>query len=149
MVNPLENAFPRLETGAYRVTSPANRFYNCVSWAAGDDTKWWWPTPVVKEVHWPTSAERNETLSAFRAVFASLGYRVCDSADAEPNMEKIAIFAADTPTHVARQHSNGRWTSKLGELEDIEHDLDDLEGDVYGRVVLFMQRPASQTSAVD
>lgn len=33
-----------------------------------------------------------------------------------------------------------RWTSKLGELEDIEHDLTDLEGAAYGKVVLLMKR---------
>jgi len=120
-----------------------------VSWAAGDVTRWWWPVPQVKEVHWPPPAERSETLSSFRDAFASLGYKVCESADAEPNMEKIAIFAADTPTHVARQLPNGRWTSKLGELEDIEHDLHDLEGDVYGRVVVIMRRAASETTTDD
>jgi hypothetical protein len=45
------------------------------------------------------------------------------------------------PTHVAGQLVTGRWTSKLGESEDIEHGLRDLEGDVYGVVVLVMQRP--------
>ena len=37
--------------------------------------------------------------------------------------EKIAIYALDgEPTHAARQLDTGRWTSKLGKHEDIEHD---------------------------
>jgi len=42
--------------------------------------------------------------------------------------------------HAARQLPEGRWTSKLGELEDIEHALHDLTGTVYGSVVLVMKR---------
>jgi hypothetical protein len=44
------------------------------------------------------------------------------------------------PTHAARQVAADRWTSKLGELEDIEHSLRDLEGAVYGSVVQIMKR---------
>ncbi len=29
---------------------------------------------------------------------------------------------AGTPQHFARQLPNGKWTSKLGDLNDIEHD---------------------------
>ena len=45
-------------------------------------------------------------------------------------------------THVARQLTNGKWTSKLGRCEDIEHDTpDDVADGVYGEVMQFMQRP--------
>lgn len=37
------------------------------------------------------------------------------------------------PSHAARQLPNGRWTSKCGQAEDIEHDLRDLEGRLYGK----------------
>lgn len=46
-----------------------------------------------------------------------------------------------TPTHAARQLENGKWTSKLGQLEDIEHELDGLVGDKYGIVVTILRRP--------
>ena len=54
----------------------------------------------------------------------------CDGQDLETDFDKIAVFANDQgiPTHAARQLPSGRWSSKLGELEDIEHDLRDLEG---------------------
>jgi hypothetical protein len=57
-------------------------------------------------------------------------------------VEKIAIYVrSDIPSHVARQLPNGKWTSKLGLREDIEHDLEALEGPEYGSVVLILSRP--------
>jgi hypothetical protein len=85
---------------------------------------------------------REETLAAFQEAFQSLGYAVCADEALELGFEKVALFAlADGfPTHAARQLGSGRWTSKLGELEDIEHALRDLEGVEYGTVVLVMKR---------
>ena len=45
MVEPIDAIFPGLRNSAYRVTSPAARDYNCIAWAAGDATRWWWPDP--------------------------------------------------------------------------------------------------------
>jgi hypothetical protein len=46
-------------------------------------------------------------------------------------------------TYVARQLPDGRWTSKLGQLEDVTHATTDaLEGSDYGEVVQFMKRTA-------
>lgn len=60
----------------------------------------------------------------------------------EVGVERVALFAGSDgfPTHAARQLPNGRWTSKIGFLEDIEHDLYDLEGSEYGAVVRIMRR---------
>jgi len=54
-------------------------------------------------------------------------------------MKRLAVYAdeTDTPTHMARQLPSGHWTSKLGELEDIQHvrrrstELPRLTGGVY------------------
>jgi hypothetical protein len=47
-------------------------------------------------------------------------------------------------THAARQLPTGKWTSKLGKAEDIEHDSpDDVAGGIYGEVVLFMRRQSN------
>jgi hypothetical protein len=58
-------------------------------------------------------------------------------------MEKVALFAdpAGIPTHAARQLASGQWTSKLGQAEDIEHELRALEGEIYGVVALILKRP--------
>jgi hypothetical protein len=42
--------------------------------------------------------------------------------------------------HAARQLPSGRWISKLGPSEGIEHRLHDLTGMVYGALVLGMKR---------
>lgn len=61
----------------------------------------------------------------------------------EEGFEKIAIYidSHGKPTHAARQLSSGKWTSKLGQLEDIEHsNLDDVTGLHYGSVGAILKR---------
>jgi hypothetical protein len=139
----LVKLFPELGRTLWSVTSPRSRLYNCVAWAAEDDTRWWWPGPT-HDSYWPVGAPREATVEAFIAAFALLGYDVCERADRglDPGYEKVAIYAkADEPTHVARQLSTGEWTSKCGGLEDITHTLEALAGDRYGAPVVVMRRP--------
>ncbi|MCY3664657.1 MAG: hypothetical protein OXH81_03275 [Gemmatimonadetes bacterium] len=82
-------------------------------------------------------------MEVYAEVFQRLGFEECQDATFEVGVEKVAIFAIDgSPTHAARQLADGTWTSKLGQLEDIEHrGLDQVgEGD-YGEPVLFLKRP--------
>jgi regulator of protease activity HflC (stomatin/prohibitin superfamily) len=44
------------------------------------------------------------------------------------------------PVHAARQLPSGMWTSKLGALEDIEHQLEGLAGDRYGKIGQILKR---------
>ena len=146
MVEPIQALFPGLRKSAFRVTSPATRDYNCIAWAAGDTTHWWWPDldPDNDTIFWPAGVVLEETLDALVAAFATLGYAPCSGEEPEPGFERVALFAnAAVPTHAARQLPSGRWTSKLGVREDIEHDLHAVSGDVYGTVVLFLKRPLS------
>lgn len=85
------------------------------------------------------------TVSAFLAAFVLVGYVPCAGEDVEPGFEKVALFADafGKPKHAARQLATGRWTSKLGRMEDIEHELRDLESAVYGSVVLILKRPVT------
>jgi hypothetical protein len=150
MVKPLEEVFSALAAGGFRVTSPVDKRYNCIAFAAGDTTTWWWPLPEgIKDVYWPVGVPCVESVAAFRDAFASIGYAECDAAENEEGFEKVALFAnaQGFPLHAARQLSNGRWTSKLGEREDIEHELRDLEGESYGTVVSVMKRPISAKRA--
>jgi hypothetical protein len=143
MVNPLEHVFPGLAHGDYRITSPADADYNCIAWAVGETGKWWWPGPDVEREYGPPDIPREATLAAFQAALGVLGYVVCDGDHSEPGFEKIALFAdaQGKPTHAARQLANGRWSSKLGKREDLEHALHDLTGTVYGSVALLLKRP--------
>jgi hypothetical protein len=143
MVEYILALFPRLRASAFQVTSPPDPVYNCVAWAAGVTNDWWWPLEDPQEAHWPAGVPRVRTLEAFQAAFATLGYAVCTGEELEAGYERVAIFAdaLGIATHATRQLTTGRWTSKLGRGEDIEHDLRDLEGDHYGTVVLIMKRP--------
>jgi hypothetical protein len=143
MVRPLEELFPGLAANAYQVTSPRDNDYNCIAWAAGDTRRWWWPSQSVGKEYWPPGVPRERTQAAFVAAFATVGYTVCEGDEPEAGFEKVALFAdaQARPTHAARQLPNGSWTSKLGKAEDIEHRLRDVEGLLYGVVVLVMRRP--------
>jgi hypothetical protein len=148
MVNHLELLFPGLQGKDYLITSPGSKKYNCIAWAAGDAQTTWWPSGDDRDT-WPPGVAVEETLSAFQAAFVFLGYTACGDEKLETGFEKVALFANvhGEPLHAARQLPSGRWTSKLGELEDIEHELRDLEGAAYGLVVLIMKRPLPATTA--
>jgi len=135
-----ETGFPCLDLEInYKVTSDADPTYNCIAWAYGEHDKWFWP---VKRCFWPANVPREETTEAFVELFASIGYQRCEDTSLEKGYEKVAIYALNgEPTHAARQKNNGKWTSKLGNSFDIEHDtLECLNGPIYGNVVVIMRR---------
>ena len=137
MVDWLLAAFPGLARNGCIVTSPPDQHYNCIVWVVGDNRQWWWPTPAdFTEAFWPKGIAREETVPAFRDAFISAGFVECQTDHFETGHEKIALFANDdgVPLHSSRQCANGRWTSKMGELEDIEHELHDLEGESKHRL---------------
>src|SRR5688500_4128684 len=136
----LTQYFPGLLESPWRITSPANPTYNCIAWALGDSAQWWWPSPGDMG-YWPDQVPREETIAGFFAVFEFLGFEPCDSSLPELGFEKIALYGRGSkPTHAARQLDSGLWTSKLGPLEDIEHELESLESEVYGAVVRIFRR---------
>jgi len=138
----IELAFPNLVVNGYTITSPATPDYNCIAWAAEDIQAWWWPDQQLC-YYWPPEIPRKETLEVFIMAYEALGYSVCEDPAYEINFEKIAIFAdaAGKPTHAARQLHSGKWTSKLGNSEDIEHALGGISGSKYGVVAVIMKRP--------
>ena len=140
---PWNASLPNLSSENHRITSPATNRYNCIAWAANCTTSFWWP---LRPGFWPQGVPRKETLDAFSAAFRTLGYEECQDGSLEHRYEKIALFALNDdgvliPTHAAKQLSNGHWTSKLGQLEDIEHEnVNDVNGPDYGTPVQFMRR---------
>jgi len=134
--------FPNLHNQMARATSPAMTTYNCIAWAAGDTSRWWWPS-LQGGYYWPAELPRVVTLENVIAAFALQGYKSCRSRRRRRQFEKVAIYATSdqVPKHAARQLSNGRWTSKLGQEVDIEHETPEaLEGTDYGDVVRVMRR---------
>lgn len=141
-MNALAVPFPLLETdgGAIQPNS-ATPAYNCIAWAAGVTDCWWWPD-ANGDGFWPDGVAREVTLDALVAAFAMLGYEVCASGDAEPNFEKVVLYArAGVPTHAARQTADGKWTSKLGRGPLVAHNTPaGVEGPLYGQAVRFLRR---------
>jgi hypothetical protein len=136
--------FPNLVAGEYEKESDRTDEYNCIAWVKRDKARQWWPFP---HYYWPPDAPYEESLAAFIATFRLQGYEVCESAELEEEFEKVAIYvdADGTPAHAALQKPNGVWSSKLGDLEDIDHNLHGLERTAqrpaYGTVTTILRRP--------
>lgn len=134
--------FPNLAPENFKITSPRDTKYNCIAWAANDKLRRWWPVESL-DYYWPTTAPKINTIEAFMKAFEGLGYRRCETPDVEKGILKVALYCNkdNKPQHMARQLSNGKWTSKLGDHVDIEHTtLEVLEGKQYGKVKIFMSR---------
>jgi hypothetical protein len=113
--------------------------YNCIAWAAGDNTRWWqWNYPYT----WP-KATRNRSTAAAVELFLNQGFAKCGMQEEwEAGWEKVAIYENQAGyTHAAKQLDSGIWSSKLGKGEDIEHRfLNDLAGGAYGQVAQVLKR---------
>ncbi|MCY4030370.1 MAG: hypothetical protein OXH75_29165 [Acidobacteria bacterium] len=141
MANDLRALFPKLDAQNHRITSQEDPRYNCVAWAARDSSRWW----DHLYGYWPDGVPRDPAIEAYVELFQRLGFESCNSPEIEPGFEKVALFGkAGEFTHVARALESGGWTSKLGRLEDIEHDsLDSLADDAddsYGQPLVFLRR---------
>lgn len=141
----LEEAFPTLKQSPYQITSPTDPKYNCIAFAVGDLTHYWDDVGFrgysVKGYYWPSGVPSSSTLIGWTTIFEIHGYEETNDRSLEPEYEKIAIYVRlETPEHVARQKESGIWTSKLGKGVDIEHTLEGLEGELYGKVTRIMRR---------
>jgi hypothetical protein len=122
-------------------TSPKTDEYNCIAWAYGRDDEWFQPD-AEEQYFWPIS-RREYSIAAHEELFSSIGYSRCADASQEDGFLKIALYVdkEGQPTHAARQLPTGKWTSKLGEEVDIEHDSPEvLNGPAYGTAKIFMKR---------
>jgi len=141
-----EQKFPNLRRGEYQETSPDDSDYNCIAWAVQINSQWWQPSGRVGH-YWPPGFPLDDySTTALIAVYQGLGFERCDTGDPESGYDKIAIYA--TPdgdyAHAARQLGDGRWTSKIGEWTDIEHNtVEALEGSYLGVVQVFLRRQAN------
>jgi hypothetical protein len=150
----VEAARPSLEGTAYCISSRSTDRYNCVAWAAGDDTRFWAPAPgpggkQLGGYYWPPDPRIPAlfTVGALEQVFAARGYSRCENGDVTPGIEKVAIFGYDEhdATHMARQTRDGKWTSKMGALADIIHEeLNGIAGGTVGQIQRFMSRPRAE-----
>jgi hypothetical protein len=149
----LEGCFDDLTRTLYRVVQPHTNRYNCIAYAAGDETRWWWPDPYG-EYYWPPEAVREQTVDAFEGMFRLFEYSDLVHPESCFLTERVAIYYdrvgsppdtwAEMPTHGARQMMNRRWRSKLGQWHMIEHStLECLNGrfPAYGEPIKILARP--------
>jgi hypothetical protein len=145
--------FPNLHSGNHRVTRRASRRgrkYNCIAWGGGRTRKMWDPFPQEPEedYYWPAGVPRDYKLTSLVMAYETEGF-VALTDDGKPvdgtledGVEKVALYAdGDEYMHAACQLANGKWTSKMGSGQRIEHDTPtDLEGPAYGKVAKYMKR---------
>lgn len=140
----LESIFPGLAAAGYSPKSPQSTVYNCIAYAAGDESRKW---QGYREsgYYWPEAATEGHTLEALTSAFARLGYSLCETGELEPEYEKVTLYVDQDGlwTHAAKQLPDGTWTSKLGNLEDIIHQTAEAVSGpdpAYGKVACFMKR---------
>ena len=114
----LERLLPNLVGSGYEITGQASDEYNCIAWALGISTqRWAYDRP---EDYWPPSLPRDKHIWTLMRLFGGEGFSLCEDDAPEPGYEKIALYAfAGQFTHVSRQLEDGRWTSKVGNLQVI------------------------------
>ena len=132
--------FPNTSAEPFIQTSHVDVNYNCIAWAASDNTRWYEPDPFGN-YYWPNEVPRDYTVEAYINLYEFLGYERCENGDFEEGFTKVAVFASGAwPTHAARQLENGIWTSKLGPNIDVEHSIFSIVNGLYGQVVQYLKR---------
>jgi hypothetical protein len=140
-INSMNQYFPYITESNSSQTSPATTEYNCIAWAYERDDVWF--EPDDGELYFWPIPRREYSIAAHEELFSSIGYSRCADASQEDGFLKIALYVdkKGQPTHAARQLPTGKWTSKLGEGIDIEHDSPEaLNGPAYGIAKIFMKR---------
>jgi hypothetical protein len=135
---------PQLTEKNCRKIADSDSRYNCLAFAAGDTDHVWDPG-IDQGYYWPPTAPQEGTIRAWVEALRCVGFGGYDgrAADLTPTLVKVVIFGrAFQATHAARQLKDGRWASKLGDWEAMEHDTPELlEGPSYGTIQIFMSRP--------
>ena len=123
--------FPKLTPHNHRITSPADPNYNCVAWAASDSTQWWEPGWF-----WPIDG------ADLKSIMEASGYCVCSKSDAQQSDVAIVLYRDEGEyTHIAWRLPSGKWTSKFGKWQDIEHDHpEDVAEGIYGEISDYLHQ---------
>jgi hypothetical protein len=149
LTNKKEACFPLLAKADYEVTSEETMDctkvqYNCIAHAAGDQTRKWACPPIpIPGYFWPKGAIYGDGIDALVSAYETIGYEICDNGSLESGFEKIAVYVDRNGewTHAAKQRTDGHWSSKLGDWEDIRHaSVMDVGNSCYGTLHCYMRR---------
>ncbi len=61
----LAGQFPGLSNEGFQIVEQASSRYNCIAYAAGDTTDWWW-----QGRYWPPWAAVNHDMESLKELFA-------------------------------------------------------------------------------
>lgn len=149
----IEHWFPNCTVpGTLSVTSPEDTLYNCVAWSLGITDRWLQPMtdmgPVSPWAIWPDLAARGTAIETFVKMYRGEGFIKATGKKLEAGFDKIVLYWNDATgefLHVARQHQDGTWWSKLGMASDVSHVGPDTLGPPgspggYGKVWGYMKR---------
>ena len=114
--------FPSLNVDQAVVTGEISRVYNCISWTVGVTNQWLWP---------------GVNLNDFDAFYRRFGL-------VRARNGNVAAWghATNNMTHgcISGPGHGPRWESKCGGDLRIQHGLNELVGNSYGRVIAFYTR---------
>ena len=138
------NEFPNLYGEGFEVVARPSERYNCIAYAAGDVTEWWWPDGIN---YWPSWATLDTKMESLVEALAGLGYEQCNDSTSEDGYEKVALYEVQGEfQHAAIQMPNGRWRSKMGQGPVIEHrNPESLSGGMYGNPMTYMRKALNVT----
>ena len=130
---------PNMSKEKLRVIRLATRAYNCIAAAFGVEEQWWWP----EGPGWPIAEDHGTSVKSFDALVKHFGGERCDGPDMEEGYVKLDLYIDEygEPTHMARQTIRGTWISKMGGNMEVEHDLNELDGEGYGKPRIFYRFP--------
>jgi hypothetical protein len=144
-----EKVFSQLADSGYEVTSDETGEYNCIAYAAGDQSrKWGCPAVPDRRYYWPPGARRGDELICLVSAFEVIGFEACDDPQPEEGFHKVVLYVDEYGwwQHAAKQIEGGHWSSKLGDWEDIKHaNVNDVVCQDYGRAACYMRRPKGNT----
>lgn len=128
--------FPNLTEQNFFFKSLKTDDYNCAAFVLNIEDEW----IEFKDEY----GNLDVNLQTYINYYKSKGFEEIDSIEIEDNKFKIAIYYIKESLefkHVAFQIAKGKWKSKLGDWEDIEHEnLETLFGSSYGNAVVYMRK---------
>jgi hypothetical protein len=136
--------WPNLLLGTnFCYSSYKKRGYNCVAYALGVENKDW-DMLVFAKMFGLNKNDLDHSANGYAIIFREkFGFEICQESEKEEGFKKIALYENNEGDfkHLSLQLENGKWTSKMGVYEDINHrDLNSISGDFYGHPVMFMKK---------
>lgn len=140
----IELLFPGLRNTSWAVKSRRTKGYNCIAWAAREKNRRWDIVPL-KGCYWPKAVKRKAGIAYLVAAYAAHGFEACPKQEGcifDHAYDKIVLYERNAEwTHAARLLEGGKWTSKLGNIQDIIHPTpESLICTTYGEPMVYMKR---------